>query len=90
MRIVTFRRDGIVQHGVLSGETIEVHPSAKSAVDLAIDGASEGNAEQVALSAVELLSPVPNSGLSGRIFARHDFAYRTGRCDPLSRMLGTA
>jgi acylpyruvate hydrolase len=62
MRIVTFRRDGIVQHGVLSGETIEVHPGAKSAVDLAIDGASEGTTEQVALSAVELLSPVPNPG----------------------------
>jgi acylpyruvate hydrolase len=62
MRIVTFRRNGIVQHGVLSGETIAVHPDATSAVDLAVNRASRAATEDVELANVELLSPVPNPG----------------------------
>jgi acylpyruvate hydrolase len=62
MRIVTFRRNGIVQHGALSGDTIAVHPDATSAVDLAINGASRAATEDVTLANVELLSPVPNPG----------------------------
>ncbi|WP_293883260.1 fumarylacetoacetate hydrolase family protein [Sphingomonas sp.] len=62
MHIVTFRHNGSVQHGVLSGETIDVHPDAISAVDLAINGPSGPAADAVALSTVELLPPVPHPG----------------------------
>ena len=36
MRIVTFRGNGVVQHGVRTGDTITVHPDDVSAVDLAV------------------------------------------------------
>ena len=62
MRIVTFRQNGIVRHGVRSGNTIQVHPDAASAVDLARRGASLTAAGEVALADVELLPPVPNPG----------------------------
>ena len=61
MRIVTFRRNGVVQHGVRTGETITVHPDAVSAVDLAVNGAPPSG-EVVALADVELLCPVPRPG----------------------------
>jgi acylpyruvate hydrolase len=62
MRIVTFGRNGIVQHGVLRGEAIEVHADAASAVDLAFNGIGPATTESVALSEVELLPPVPQPG----------------------------
>lgn len=62
MHIVTFRRNGIVQHGVLSGDTIAVHADATSAVDLAVNAASRPTTEELPLTAVELLPPVPNPG----------------------------
>lgn len=62
MRIVTFRQNGIVRHGVRTGDTIQVHPDAVSAVDLALGGASTLSVEQVALADVELLPPVPAPG----------------------------
>ena len=62
MRIVTFRHNGIVRHGVRSGESIEVHSEATSAVDLAGRGTSSAPSEVVALADVELLPPVPNPG----------------------------
>lgn len=62
MRIVTFRRNGIVQHGVRTGNAIRVHPNAVSAVDLAVNGASPAAAENVAHADVELLPPVPRPG----------------------------
>jgi hypothetical protein len=40
LRIVTFRRNGIIQSGVRTGASIQVHPDATSAVDLARKGAA--------------------------------------------------
>ena len=62
MRIVTFRQDGIVRHGIRTGDAIRVHPEATSAVDLAQRGAPAATADEVALDDVELLPPVPNPG----------------------------
>jgi len=62
MRIVTFRRDGIVQHGVRAGDAIAVYPDATSAVDLAQNAARLATTGHVALADVELLPPVPHPG----------------------------
>jgi acylpyruvate hydrolase len=62
MRIVTFRQNGNVRHGVRIGDTIQVYPDAMSAVDLALRGASLSAGEEVAIGEVELLPPVPNPG----------------------------
>jgi 2-keto-4-pentenoate hydratase/2-oxohepta-3-ene-1,7-dioic acid hydratase in catechol pathway len=62
MRIVTFRRNGIVQHGVRHGNSIAVHPAASSAVDLALNAGSQAAAQQLSLADVELLPPVPRPG----------------------------
>ncbi len=61
MRIVTFNRDGEVQYGARIGDRIQVHPSATSAVDLALNADRTGG-EEVALSEVTLLAPVPRPG----------------------------
>ena len=61
MRIVTFERDGIVQHGIRAGETVRVCPGATSAVELAMNGAPQ-TGETIALCAVTLLPPVPRPG----------------------------
>jgi acylpyruvate hydrolase len=61
MRIVTFRRGGIVQHGIRTGASIEVHPDAASVIDIAL-GATTPGSEVVALAEVELLAPVPRPG----------------------------
>jgi acylpyruvate hydrolase len=62
MRIVTFRQNGIVRHGVVNGNFIQIDSRAASAVDLALRGAAAPNTEQVALADVELLPPVPAPG----------------------------
>ena len=62
MRIVTFRQNGIVRHGVRTGGTIQVRADATSATDLASRGSVAGSGEEVALADVELLPPVPNPG----------------------------
>jgi acylpyruvate hydrolase len=62
MRIVTFRLNGKVQHGVRTGDRIQIFSDAASAVDLAERATSLSVTDEVALSAVELLSPVPNPG----------------------------
>ena len=62
MRIVTFRQNGIVRHGVRVGDTIHVYPEAASAVELAQKSASLSAAGEVAIGDVELLPPVPNPG----------------------------
>ncbi len=62
MRIVTFERNGIVQHGVRVGDHIKVYPTATSAVDLAVNPNGHDAAEEVAASAVALLAPVPRPG----------------------------
>ena len=62
MRIVTFRRNGIVQHGFRNGSSVAVQPAATSAVDLAINPAKSSAAQELPLAAVELLPPVPRPG----------------------------
>jgi acylpyruvate hydrolase len=62
MRIVTFSRNGKVQYGTRIGGRIKVHPSAASAVDLAVNGADHPASEEIALSDVTLLAPVPRPG----------------------------
>ena len=62
MRIVTFLRDGNVQHGVRTADRIRLHPTATSAVDLATSFARHAAGEELALSAVTLLAPVPRPG----------------------------
>jgi acylpyruvate hydrolase len=62
MRIVTFRRDGIVQYGIRNGGSIAVQPEATSAVSLAVNGMARATAQQLRLADVELLPPVPRPG----------------------------
>lgn len=62
MHIVTFSRDGQVQHGSLHGDRIRVHPTATSAVELALNAAAHPPADEVAVSNVTLLAPVPKPG----------------------------
>ncbi len=62
MRIVTFARNGRVQHGVRAGDRIRVHPTATSAVDLAVNAADRAAGEDIAASDVTLLAPVPRPG----------------------------
>ena len=62
MRIVTFSHNGAVRHGVRDGDPIRIYPSATSAIDLATDAAAHPAGEDVALSEVTLLAPVPRPG----------------------------
>ena len=62
MRIVTFFRNGGVQHGVRTDDKIRVFPTATSAVDLAVNPAAHAAGEQIAVSDVGLLAPVPRPG----------------------------
>jgi 2-keto-4-pentenoate hydratase/2-oxohepta-3-ene-1,7-dioic acid hydratase in catechol pathway len=62
MRIVTFRQNGIVQHGVRTGDTITVYPDAPSAVELSGNSAGLASGAEVAIGDVELLCPVPRPG----------------------------
>ena len=62
MHIVTLSRQGRVQHGARSGDRITVHPSAASAVDLAMNAGAHGPGEEVTLADVTLLAPVPRPG----------------------------
>lgn len=62
MRIVTFRHNGSVQHGVRVGETISIYPAAASAVELAANAGSMAASELVNVQDVEMLCPVPRPG----------------------------
>ena len=62
MRIVTFSRNGQIQHGARVGDWIQVHPSATSAVELAVNPAAHPAGEEVAVADVTLLAPVPRPG----------------------------
>lgn len=62
MRIVTFRREGVVQHGIRSGEAISVCADAPSAVELALNPSRFDATEEVPFEDVELLCPVPRPG----------------------------
>jgi acylpyruvate hydrolase len=62
MRIVTLRRDGIVQHGVRTGDTITIYPGAPSAVELAVNHAAYTAGSDVKAADADLLCPVPRPG----------------------------
>jgi acylpyruvate hydrolase len=62
MRIVTFNRNGKVQYGTRIDSRIKVHPSAASAVDLAVNGADHPASEEISIAEVKLLAPVPRPG----------------------------
>jgi len=62
MHIVTFRRNGSIQHGARTGDRLQVYPTATSAIDLAVNLTSHAPGEEVALSEVELLAPIPRPG----------------------------
>jgi 2-keto-4-pentenoate hydratase/2-oxohepta-3-ene-1,7-dioic acid hydratase in catechol pathway len=62
MRIVTFERNGSVQYGTRIGSRIRIHPTASSAIDLAVNGADHPESEEIALSDVRLLAPVLRPG----------------------------
>lgn len=62
MRIVTFSLNGSIQHGVRTGDTIRIHPTATSAIDLAMNAAGHPAGKEIAVSEVELLAPVPRPG----------------------------
>ena len=62
MRVATFRRNGLVQHGLRSGDSIAVYSGAGSAVELAVGGPPSAAAQHVKLAEVDLLPPVPRPG----------------------------
>lgn len=62
MRIVTFLSDGVVQHGVRIGDRIQVRPTAPSAVDLALNEGVYPVGNEIGVSDVTLLAPVPRPG----------------------------
>ena len=62
MHIVTFSHAGAVHHGARVGDRIRIHPTATSALDLALDAAAHPPGEEVALSDVSLLAPTPRPG----------------------------
>lgn len=62
MRIVTFSRNGSVEYGVRSGDRIRVHPTATSAVDLALNSVAHRPGEEIAVVDVKRLAPVPHPG----------------------------
>jgi 2-keto-4-pentenoate hydratase/2-oxohepta-3-ene-1,7-dioic acid hydratase in catechol pathway len=62
MRIVTYNRNGSVHYGTRIGNRIRIHPSATSAIDLAVNGADHPASEEIALSGVTLLAPVLRPG----------------------------
>ena len=62
MHIVAFTRNGQLQHGVRDGDRIRIHPTATSAIDLAMSAADHPAGDEVALSEVELLAPVARPG----------------------------
>lgn len=62
MKVVTFSHEGRIQHGALTGDRIRLHPTATSAVDLAVNAAERPAVGEVAMSDVTLLNPVPRPG----------------------------
>jgi len=62
MRIVTYNRNGSVHYGSRIGNRIWSHPTATSAIDLAVHGVDHPASEEIALSEVTLLAPVLRPG----------------------------
>ncbi len=62
MRIITFSRNGSVQHGVRVGDRVRIHPTAKSAVELAMSPAEHPAGEEIPITEVAMLAPVPRPG----------------------------
>jgi 2-keto-4-pentenoate hydratase/2-oxohepta-3-ene-1,7-dioic acid hydratase in catechol pathway len=62
MRIVAFSRNGSVQYGSRAEDRVTIHPTATSVVDLAVNASVHPAGEEVTLSEVTLLVPVPRPG----------------------------
>lgn len=62
MRIISFNRGAGAEVGVRKGDRVTVYPTAKSAIDLAMNAAEHGAGEDIALDEVTLLPPVPRPG----------------------------
>lgn len=62
MHIVTFSWNGSTHHGMRIGDRIRIYPSATSAIDLAMSAANHQPGEEITLSEVTLLAPVPRPG----------------------------
>lgn len=62
MRIVTFKHNGTVQHGLRLNDAITVYPAAGSAVELALNASTLAPGPVVSAAEVELLCPVPSPG----------------------------
>lgn len=62
MRILAFSRNNGVEYGVRIEDRIRIHPSAPSAVALAVDPGAFPAGDEVALADVRLLAPVPRPG----------------------------
>ncbi len=62
MRIVTFDLNGAVRHGVRLGDRIKLYPTAHSAHDLAMDFDAHEAGDEIAVSNVKWLAPVPRPG----------------------------
>ena len=62
MRVITFSWNGRVHYGTRAGDHVQVRPTAGSAIDLALNAADHPAREEVAVSQVKLLAPVPRPG----------------------------
>ena len=62
MRIITFSWNGGVHYGTRAGDRVQVHTTAGSAIDLALNAAGHPVQEEVAATQVKLLAPVPRPG----------------------------
>ena len=62
MRIVAFRLNNTVRHGVRNDDLVTIYPDAASAVDLALNTSKFAAGDEVSISGVELLCPVPRPG----------------------------
>lgn len=62
MRIVTFTLNGAILHGVRTANGVQLHPTAASAVDLAMHFSNHPAGEHVTADKVVFLAPVPRPG----------------------------
>jgi 2-keto-4-pentenoate hydratase/2-oxohepta-3-ene-1,7-dioic acid hydratase in catechol pathway len=62
MRIAAISRNGKTEFGVRTGDSVRIHPSATSAVELAMDFDAHPPGEDVKLAGATLLAPVPRPG----------------------------
>lgn len=62
MHIITFSVNGSTFHGVRVGDRVRIHPTASSAIDLAMNATEHPAGDDVAISGIKMLAPVPRPG----------------------------